>query len=1097
MDEKGDYGNNNDNGFYIVGIGASAGGLEAIETFFDHMPHDTGMAFVVIQHLSPDYKSLMVELLSKRTKMEVLRAAEGMIVEPNKVYLIPPKNNLTIFHGKLLLSEQGQSRGLNFPIDIFFESLAEDKGKRAIGIILSGTGSDGMRGIKEIKEKGGMAMVQNEDNAKFDGMPKSAISTGIVDFILPTEDMPEQLISFIDHPYATSQKNTISLLTDQENMDRLFALLRKKHKVDFTHYKMTTVVRRVERRMMVTHIDEFRDYVRYLEDSPHEITNLYKELLIGVTHFFRDKEAFDFLTSRCIRDIIENEDEKEIRIWVAGCSTGEEPYSIAILLKENMEMLEKDVNIKIFATDIDEEAIVKAANGRFPESIIADVSADILKKHFTPVENEFQISRDIREMVVFAKHDVLTDPPFPNIDLISCRNLLIYLQPMMQARVLELFNYSLKPKGILFLGPSETTGDMSDRFEPMNHKWKIYRSRGKSKVIDMQKIRNITTDASKTRMDYSPAPRAWRHNQEEKLLERIFDSLKDDYLPLVIIANGNMEVVYTLGDTEGYFKVPSGKMVYNITKMATKDLSIPITTGLQKVFNNKEDVRYTNVRTNIHGVKKKLNIRIKMLPSRQNQEPLAAIFLMETTPNEICGDGDQVHYDMDEVVEQRISDLEQELQFTRENLQATIEELETSNEELQATNEELFASNEELQSTNEELQSVNEELHTVNAEYQAKIIELTELNQDIENLMSNTQIGILFLDENLEVRKFTTMMKNVFHLVDNDIGRPLEGINDKLKDINVLELIGGVQETNNSFETEVQTWDEKWYLLKIVPYKIARDTYSGVVVTIIDITTLKNTQRSLEKKEIWLKQAASLAKIGGWEIDPETMRTYWTEEVYKIHEVGYDFKHDVNTGIEFYDPVDRKKIETAVSNALENGKPFDLKLRFKTAKGNNKWVRVMGKAERDGNNIKRVYGSFQDITEQTITERELKETRTKYKELYETITSPTIVCKNDGNGRFIIKEINCAGEQFFSMDHKDLVGKDLMTLLPSQDGVLKKAYSEVRGTSTSAHIKSISFEQDPFKGAFEIFIYKLPCEDIVSIFYKKNDVKSDTNKNIT
>ncbi|ETA68852.1 methylase of chemotaxis methyl-accepting protein [Methanolobus tindarius DSM 2278] len=1068
---------------YIVGIGASAGGLEAIEEVFNSMPSNTGMAFVIIQHLSPDYKSLMVELLSKRTKMEVLRAEEGMLVEPNKIYLIPPKNNLTIFHGKLLLSEHDNHRVPNFPIDIFLESLAEDQGNKAIGIILSGTGSDGMRGIKAIKEKGGMVMVQREDSAKFDGMPKSAISTGIVDYVLTTREMPEQLISFIEHPYASNPAETNVLLSDQKSMGKLFSLLRKKHKVDFTHYKMNTVVRRVERRMVVNHISEFRDYVGYLENNPQEITNLYKELLIGVTHFFRDKDAFDYIAQKSIIDIINKSGEKEIRIWVAGCSTGEEAYSLAIILKETMEMIGKHIYVKIFATDVDEDAILKAASGRYPEAIVSDVNPERLHKYFIATDNEFRISKEIREMIVFAKHDVLMDPPFPNIDLISCRNLLIYLQPVLQSRVLELFNYSLKPGGILFLGPSETTGDMSDNFEPMNHKWKIYRSRGKAKTLDIQKIRNITMDVSRAKNEYVPQTRTWKQTQDEKLLERIMDTIQDEYLPVTIIANESMEIVYTIGDTEGYFKVPSGKMVFTISRMASNDLSIPITTGLQKVFNTKEEVRYKNVKASIKGEKKKLDIEIKLLPSRNNQTPLAAIILKENIIPVQDQNPDQNEYDMEEIVEQRISDLEQELQFTRENLQATIEELETSNEELQATNEELFASNEELQATNEELQSVNEELHTVNSEFQAKIIELTELNQDMENLMANTQIGTLFLDENLEIRKYTTMIEKIFHLVDNDIGRPLEGIANKVVDIDLITIIKDVHENNRSYENEVHTKDDRWYFLKVLPYFISNDKYSGIVLTVIDITTLKKTQRTLEKKEMWQEEAASIAKVGGWEIDTSTMKTIWTEEVYRIHEVEPDFDHDVHNGIDFYHPDDRPIIENAVKNALEKGNPFDLKLRLITNKGKIKWVRAIGKAEKNENKIVRVYGAFQDITEQSNMISELENARNKYDVLYEMITSPAIVCNCESTGKCDIKEINCAAENIFSVKRENVVGNKLFELLPDKDGTLEELILSVKKNGLPSHIDSYTFDVENTNGKYEIYMYMLPNGEIVIIFY--------------
>jgi two-component system CheB/CheR fusion protein len=420
---------------HYVGIGASAGGLEAIESFFKNMPPDSNLAFIVVQHLSPDYKSLMVELLSKKTEMSVLRAEDGMEVLANTVYLIPPKKNLTIFHGKLVLNDKVINQGINLPIDIFLKSLAEDQAEKTIAVILSGTGSDGTRGVRAIKELGGMVMVQDEESAKFDGMPRAAVSTGVADFILPPDRMPEQLLAYVAHPYISGKKQSDLLLKDADALTRLFAELRDKAKVDFTFYKPSTITRRIERRMSVNQISDFEEYVAYLQNYPGEVTALYRDLLIGVTSFFRDPEAMQELEEKWLPELLRRSTNREIRFWVAGCSTGEEAYTLAILAKEAMEKSAISRDIKIFATDIDKDAVVSASSGIYPESITGDLSPKIVAKYFYHKEEKLQIARHLREMVVFAQHNVIKDPPFTNIDLISCRNLLIYLQPVQQQKV--------------------------------------------------------------------------------------------------------------------------------------------------------------------------------------------------------------------------------------------------------------------------------------------------------------------------------------------------------------------------------------------------------------------------------------------------------------------------------------------------------------------------------------------------------------------------------------------------------------------------------------------------------------------------------------
>ncbi len=836
---------------HYVAIGASAGGLEAIETFFAHMPGESNLAFIVIQHLSPDYKSLMVELLSKKTSLPVHRIEDGMQVLPNHIYLIPPKSNLTIFHGKLLLSEQDHNRGINLPIDIFMRSLAEDQGEKAIGIILSGTGSDGMRGVRAIKEFGGMVMVQDEATAKFDGMPRASISTGLADFILAPEEMPVQLLAFSKHPYFSTADRSETLLSDEDKLTRIYAILREKCKLDFTYYKPSTVIRRIERRMTVNNIDELGDYVSYLQNYPGEAPALYRELLIGVTRFFRDPEVFDTLADQILPEVLKNNPTEPLRFWVAGCSTGEEAYSLAILVQEFTQKIGQFFDVKIFATDIDRDALQFAATGVYPESIAADIDPRLLAKYFQKKDDSFHIIRKVREMVVFAQHNLIKDPPFTNISLVSCRNLLIYLQSMLQRKILEFFNFSLNPGGVLMLGTSETTGEMADFFEAVDTKLKIYRSKGRLKQITTSHPTSlIATDTRsrelKDRM--VGVRRAIRSVEDENVLERYLEIITEHFIPLAVIVNENMEVLQIMGETEGYFKLPSGKLVNDISKMAVKKLAIPLTTGISKSFRQRQEVRFSNIALTTGSVQRMVELRILPMSQKKGQESLAAVFITEIKKTEANENKQAVQtFDLSRETEEHFKELEQELQFTRENLQATIEELETSNEELQATNEELLASNEELQSTNEELQSTNEELFTVNAEYQSKIIELTELHNDLDNLMASSQIGQILLDENMELRRFSRGVSQIFKILNGDIGRPITHIHHNLVNIDLVSIIQQVQKEGKSVEREVLSHDRNWYIMKILPYSVAPKVYSGTIIAFDNITKIKETHAALQE----------------------------------------------------------------------------------------------------------------------------------------------------------------------------------------------------------------------------------------------------------
>ena len=846
-----------------VCLGASAGGLEALEVFFKSMAPGSGLTFIVVQHLSPDYKSMMVELLSKRTEMAIQRAEEGALVQPDSIYLIPPKKNLVIFHGRLLLQEQNRSKGINLPIDIFLRSLADDQGGKSVAIILSGTGSDGTRGVRAVKEAGGMVMVQQPDTAKFEGMPRSAISTGAADFILAPEDMPAQLQAYAKHPYAARSNRSPTMLKDEDGLSRIFALLRDKTKVDFTFYKPSTVNRRIERRMTVNQIFELKDYVSFLETHPRELTTLYRDFLIGVTSFFRDREAFEDLEQEWLPDLFSQDHHREYRFWVPGCATGEEAYSLAIQCRECMDALGLNLDVKIFATDLDREAIVQAGNGIYPESIAADVPGRLLTKYFNLRQDSYQVSRVIRQMVVFAQHNLIRDPPFTKLDLVSCRNLLIYLQPELQKRILELFSFALNQGGILFLGSSESVGEMSEVYEVMNQKWRIYRFSGKRQATPRM-AQLSTSFEGRPRIGARTAP--WSSNQAQqardgqRLQDRFLQAVSEDYVPLAIVVNEQLEVLHTLGDTRGLLRLPSGKMQNDITRMTGRDLGIPLSTGLQKVFKTGREVVYTSINVQPDQV---VDLRIKPLPAGKGQEPLAAVFIQVRAEPQPFQEADRPEaYDLGHEAQQRIEDLEQELQFTKENLQATIEELETSNEELQATNEELLASNEELQSTNEELQSVNEELHTLNAEYQQKINQLTELNNDMDNLLASADIATLFLDDGLEIRRFTPLVTELFNILETDLGRPLHYISHRLKDCNPLEMARTVLKTRNSLEQEVQSEDNRWYLLRVKPYLIGQEHPSGVVVGFTEVTQVKKTEADLAHQDRILQSIFRTVPVG-------------------------------------------------------------------------------------------------------------------------------------------------------------------------------------------------------------------------------------------
>jgi len=825
----------------IVGVGASAGGLEALERFFSGLPDNTGMSFVVIQHLSPDHKSMMVELLSKKTDLKVQQIEENMTIQPNCIYLIPPRNNVVLKKWNLHLQKSDHKTGLNRPIDLFFSSLAKEAGDKAVAIVLSGTGSDGMRGFRDIKEAGGLLMVQAPDSAAFDGMPESAISTGLVDFVQKPEELQEQLVYYNTQPRDKLVINQMDLTQDQSVLKKIFQSIYMKTQLDFSQYKFSTVIRRIERRLVINQLDTLDQYYSLIKSNPREIHLLYRELLIGVTSFFRDPQVFQYLEESLFPEILNSERDTDFRVWVAGCSTGEEAYTLAMIIREFLDKAKQRIPVKIFATDVDSDAINKAGTGLYPEGIVADLPPEILAKYFTSKEEGFQINRNIRQMVVFAQHNLIADPPFTNIDFISCRNMLIYFQPQLQQKVIRLFNFSLKNKGILMLGMSETTGEMASSFKKVHSQFKIFRSLGK------------TGEFKKSPLGFSPASgihysgsvnlEKKAAKDSEKVLEQMLVGMAGLFFTTALIVNDSREILFSCGKTEEYFKLPVGKTVNDIGKMAIKELSMPITMGLQRLFRTGSEQHMTNLSISSEDRQRMVWVRLVPLPESVGSPHQAALFLGEKENESLDRDVEEI--DGSSISPREYEEMERELSYTRENLQATIEELETSNEELQATNEELLASNEELQSTNEELQSTNEELHTVNTEYQSRILELTELNNDVENLLASTQIFHMILDENAVIRKFSQGIDLFFSVVESDVGRPLAHFGSHLADLNIPEIVEKVQNKKEAIEKEFHHENGKIYLLKAYPYLIGTEEYAGVILSFIDITSLFHAEQSL------------------------------------------------------------------------------------------------------------------------------------------------------------------------------------------------------------------------------------------------------------
>jgi len=837
---------------FIAGIGASAGGLEPLEDFFRNAVPDSGIAYVVVQHLSPEFESLMGELLARKTDLPIQRAESGMPIEADHIYLISPKKDMTVEDDRLILVDRDDTEPLHLPIDTFFRSLASNVGQRAIAVVLSGSGSDGSRSLVNVAEAGGLTVAQDPATAKFDGMPRSAINTNFVDWILPPDKMPAALARYVVDP----QKNrTLPGVPDLESstdiVNDIMDMLREHFKLDFSYYKRSTITRRIDRRLLIGRYDSIESYASRLRNDPSELQTLYQDLLICVTEFFRDEEAFNALQTEAIDKILQQKKPGDaVRVWVAGCATGEEAYSVAILIHERAEALGVDPNLKLFATDIYTGSLEIASHGRYAEETINRLAPDRRDRYLTYDDGLFTIRPEIRQCIVFSQHNLIEDAPFTRVDLLSCRNLLIYLEPETQRKVLSLFHFALRVGGTLFLGASETLGGIASEFDVLDGHWKIFTKRRHMQLPHIDRIsaglRNTPNRGTAMALRTPKTPN----------LIHAYDALLDDVVPAGILTDREGQVLHVFGAIEDYFSARTGRPTSALPILVRPELKLAINAALQRTNDGEQAVALGPFSVSVDDEFKPVTISCKALSGRGQHELHAYRFFRFDHPHAPSAEEDgtppldrPTAFNIDAVADERIQTLETELQQSREHLQSVIEELETSNEELQSTNEELVSSNEELQSTNEELHSVNEELYTVNAEYQEKIVELTGLSNDIDNLISSTEIGLVFLDPKLTIRRFTPAIRGAINLRTTDIGRPISDISHNLKDVNVLSYVRDVQENAEEREEQVVTAEGTSFLMRVRPYRDEKERIDGVVLTFIDLTQVRNSEAALRQSE--------------------------------------------------------------------------------------------------------------------------------------------------------------------------------------------------------------------------------------------------------
>jgi two-component system CheB/CheR fusion protein len=848
------------NDFIIVAIGASAGGIEAFTELMSALPADTGMAFVLIQHLDPNHRSLLTELISKKTSMSAKEVTNGMTIEPNHVYVIPPNAIMSISNQTLQLGPREESRMAQMPIDHFMRALAEDQGNRAIGVILSGTGSDGTLGMAEIQAQGGVTFAQDNGSAKHDGMPRSVVAAGFVDRVLPPKGIARELARITRHPFVVKDNKSGTaepVPSDQTVLGLIFQVLRKSTGVDFTHYRQTTIMRRIQRRMVVHRLEKLDDYVKYLHTNPAEIKSLYQDVLINVTSFFRNVRVFEALSSHVLPNIITNRlPGAGIRVWTPGCASGEETYSIAIALLESLGDMTGQFPIQLFGTDVSETSIAKARTGLYPDNIQADVSAERLRRYFAKVEGGYRISKSIRDICIFAQHNLLNDPPFSQMDLICCRNVLIYLEPVLQNRVISLFHYASRPRGYLVLGASEGLGSSTNLFAVEDRTSKIFSKKSSAARQAMVFALNQPTEHSENssfRASVKQPDPNWSYSEAQKEFDR---KLLTQYAPATVFINEDMEIIHTRGNVDRYLKLSPGRASLSVLKMAREGLLLDLRNSIGKarkehIAVRKQGIRIKNGTGNEYpggegkqktDVTRWVSFDVVPISIGSLNESYFMIMFQEEPADETIATGSRRsrNASASEVSSRGVAKLEKELAATKEYLQSVIETQEATNEELQSANEEILSSNEELQSTNEELetakeelQSTNEELSTVNDELRSRNVEMTQVNNDLTNLFASLDVAVLMIGSDFMIRRFTPQAQKFLGLIPGDVGRPFLNINPPIEIPDFQAMVLQVISNRQPVEKEIKDPEGNRYQLRILPYRTFENKIDGAVITLV------------------------------------------------------------------------------------------------------------------------------------------------------------------------------------------------------------------------------------------------------------------------
>lgn len=960
----------------IVGIGASAGGLEAFEAFFHACPADTGMSFVLVPHLDPDHVSLLTEILQRSTAMPVLEAVDQVAVAPNHVYIIPPNREMTIFNGVLQLHLPEKPRGQRMPIDGFLRALAKDQAERAIGIILSGTATDGTLGLRAIFGAGGICLVQDPASARYNSMPQSAIAAGYATHILPVEEMPAMLLQLnkqsayrLSLPGAQPEQ-TIS------GINQILQQLRSATGHDFSRYKKSTIGRRIERRMVQHAIDDLAVYARFLKENPGEIQALFKELLINVTNFFRDPEAFIALKMSILPPLLAAKPTGSVfRVWVAGCASGEEAYSIAMVLQE---LLDEETlthppawEFQIFATDLDDDAIATARAGSYPPNIAQDVTPERLHQFFVRDETGFKVKKIIREKVVFAVHSVIKDPPFTKLDLLSCRNLLIYLESKQQERLVPSFHYALNPDGVLFLSSSESIANHPELFAALDRKWKFYRA----KATAPRSVSLIRHDLNWTYMQpiNTTVPATVGNPGTKGVAELTQRALLQAFAPTSVTTDRSGNILYVHGDASNYLRPPPGLISTQVVEMARPGLQLELSAALLAAANLAKPTLNREVTLpGDDGSGRTVSFSVRPLPGlAADGDNLLLVSFQDVSGSASRrprSKGGAAPTSADTV---RVGELEREVAYARENLQSTIEaqqasneELKSANEELQSTNEELQSTNEELETSKEELQSLNEEVLTVNSELNAKVEQLSGIQNDMKNLLDNINTGTLFLDHQLTIRRYTREALKIYPLIASDIGRPLADIQSNFDSQGLLSELQAVLDTLVPKEREVRTADGKWYLARIQPYRTLDNVIEGVVLTFTEVTDFKRLTDAVQRNEAILATAQEIAHLGSWELDLGSGMAHWSDEMFKLF--GYPVSSQsmaLEDVLKTMSEEDRARVKAEMHNAVTHRTPYDMRYQITRQDGTQREIRARALPIADASGrITHLVGTSLDVT---------------------------------------------------------------------------------------------------------------------------------------